>query len=237
MIVNGFLFYNENMLFDIRYAELADEVDWFLVVEASETFTGRKKAPQFLYAHWDKVKHVVIDLPPGDAWARERFQRNSIKTYAQELGASHLIFSDADEIPSKTAVRQWKLDGMPEAAFYGETYYYYFNLLRENTRFTCGIAVDLRTCTRTLEEMRRSPPPISYNGGWHFSFLGDIAYMKAKILDYSHTELQSFAKDDILKEAVKNRRDLFNRDASFRVVSIDELPRSVARYPSFLTDV
>lgn len=45
MIVNGFLFYNENMLFDIRYAEIADEVDWFLVVEASETFLqeGKKR--------------------------------------------------------------------------------------------------------------------------------------------------------------------------------------------------
>jgi hypothetical protein len=42
-IVDAVLFFNELDLLELRFEELYDKVDYFLVVESTKTFTGKPK--------------------------------------------------------------------------------------------------------------------------------------------------------------------------------------------------
>jgi beta-1,4-mannosyl-glycoprotein beta-1,4-N-acetylglucosaminyltransferase len=235
MLVNGIMFFQENMLFDIRYRELKDVVDVFVVVEASETFSGKKKEVNFIYGHLPKVRHFVIDFPShlNDAWRREYYQRNKIKDLAELVGAKYLVFSDADEIPSREGIVQWAKDGYPHnTAFLGETYYYCFNLCVMDHTIPCSVGVRF-PFDEDLQTIRKSKHVVEYpNSGWHFSFIGDAEANKRKILSYSHTELQHFAKKDWIEEAMQSRRDVFGRPNTLKVVD-HNLPQGCYDYQDY----
>jgi beta-1,4-mannosyl-glycoprotein beta-1,4-N-acetylglucosaminyltransferase len=110
-----FTFFNELDILDIRLAELAGVVDYFVLAEATRGFTGKPKPLHYAdnaarygaYRH--KIIHVVVDDLPADApdaWRREYFQRNAI---ARGLGGAAeddvIMLSDADEIPRASVIR------------------------------------------------------------------------------------------------------------------------------------
>ncbi|MDM7074162.1 benzoate transporter, partial [Enterobacter asburiae] len=47
MIYDCFLYYDEDMLLEIRLNTLADVVDRFVIVESTHTFTGKKRQLHF----------------------------------------------------------------------------------------------------------------------------------------------------------------------------------------------
>ncbi|KSX65009.1 hypothetical protein APT89_04375 [Enterobacter sp. 50588862] len=47
MIYDCFLYYDEDMLLDIRLNTLADVIDRFVIVESTHTFTGKKRQLNF----------------------------------------------------------------------------------------------------------------------------------------------------------------------------------------------
>ena len=109
-IIDCFTFYNEFDLLDVRFEELKDTVDYFVLVESNTTFAGKPK--EFLfdkvkekYSHLPIVHVKVEDMPTGqnyqNNWDREYWQRNAIDRGIQqiELTDDDLIFiNDADEI-------------------------------------------------------------------------------------------------------------------------------------------
>lgn len=108
-IIDGFTFFNELDTLEIRFGELYEVVDQFVLVEATKTFTGKDK-PLFFADNMaryepflDKVCHVIVeDMPENapDAWTREYHQRDSIAHGLPELADEDLILvSDVDEIP------------------------------------------------------------------------------------------------------------------------------------------
>ena len=109
-----FTFFNELDILDIRLAELAEAVDYFVLAEATRSFTGKPKPLHFAdnaaryAAYRHKIIHVMVDDMPveaHDAWAREYFQRNAI---ARGLGGAAaddvIMLSDADEIPRASVI-------------------------------------------------------------------------------------------------------------------------------------
>lgn len=108
MIYDCFIFFNELELLELRFHELADVVDRFVLVEATRTFTNRPK-PLFFqenraqfheFAH--RIVHVIVEDSPNtpDPWAVERFQRNCIaRGLTQCQPDDWILVSDADEIP------------------------------------------------------------------------------------------------------------------------------------------
>ena len=66
-VVDCFTFYNELEILELRFLELYDVVDKFIIVEANKTFKGDFK-PFILEENklrfekwWDKVAHIHID--------------------------------------------------------------------------------------------------------------------------------------------------------------------------------
>src|SRR5262245_901667 len=117
MIVDGFIFFNELDLLEIRLQELAPVVDRFLLIEARETHTLKPKPLYFdenrerFRPFLDRIEHVVVDRFPdrNSFWNAEFWQRDLIGTTFCEM-ATHdddlLLFCDADEIPAASAVTQ-----------------------------------------------------------------------------------------------------------------------------------
>jgi beta-1,4-mannosyl-glycoprotein beta-1,4-N-acetylglucosaminyltransferase len=106
---------NELDLLTIRLEELWDHVDYFLVVEADATFSGKPK-PLFFLEHQARFKpysdkliyRAITNLPPIQRqseearFLREGVQRDAITGVVSELNLSPsdvVIVSDVDEIP------------------------------------------------------------------------------------------------------------------------------------------
>lgn len=120
MIYDCFLYYDEDMLLEIRLNTLSDVVDYFVIVESAYTFTGKPKKLNFDISKFDKFKDKIIYvefnepplLKPGsvdeyDAWANETATRNAIMQGLKSANASDIILvSDVDEIFHPDAIKQ-----------------------------------------------------------------------------------------------------------------------------------
>ncbi len=86
-IVDCFLFFNELELLTVRLEELYDHVDYFVLVEAAETFRGNPKPYIFeenkarFQKYLSKIIHVKVEdrKPHYGVWEREGFHRNCIR--------------------------------------------------------------------------------------------------------------------------------------------------------------
>jgi beta-1,4-mannosyl-glycoprotein beta-1,4-N-acetylglucosaminyltransferase len=91
VFIDCFTYYNENKLLQFRLSYLKDYVDYFVICEATKTFSGKPKDLYFdsfkleypdLY---EQVKHKIVhlidkDMPEGDnPWVRENHQRNFLR--------------------------------------------------------------------------------------------------------------------------------------------------------------
>ncbi len=129
-VFDCFTFFNEVEMVKFRIKYLKDVVDYFVIVEASQTHSGMPKEQNFPYDDFDeetkkKIKYVYIDFPKENLldhldfnaeyilqtleswknWARENYQRNYIKKCLTEAKDDDIILiSDVDEIISKEAI-------------------------------------------------------------------------------------------------------------------------------------
>ncbi|MBA0038582.1 benzoate transporter [Pantoea sp. BIGb0393] len=117
MIYDCFLYYDEDMLLDVRLHTLNDVVDRFVIVESTHTFTGKPRRLHFninKFAEFkEKIIYVVYDESPFvkegvvDAWRNEASTRNAIMNGLSKADNDDLIIvSDVDEIPDPRAVLQ-----------------------------------------------------------------------------------------------------------------------------------
>ena len=130
MIVDAFTFFNEKELVELRVKYLNEIVDYFVVVEADATHTGKSKEwnfPDILnsslkeYSHKIQYKQMKVDLAKvkterenskkyaggiwGPSWKIENTQRNFIRNSCSNFSAKDIILiSDLDEIPSKEKI-------------------------------------------------------------------------------------------------------------------------------------
>ncbi|WP_137903662.1 benzoate transporter [Enterobacter sp. 2VL] len=112
MIYDCFLYYDEDMMLDIRLNTLAGVVDRFVIVESSHTFTGKPKSLNFDITKYEKFKDKIIYVPfhdrpilkegsadEYDAWANEAATRNAIMRGLENAKDDDIILvSDVDEI-------------------------------------------------------------------------------------------------------------------------------------------
>ena len=107
-IWDGFTFFNELDILELRLAELDCVVDRFVIAEATRTFSYDPKPLVFhenrerFAKYLPKIVHVVVDDLPeaGDAWDREAFQRNAVARGMADAAPDDVVMiSDVDEIP------------------------------------------------------------------------------------------------------------------------------------------
>ena len=160
-IFDCFMFYDEEMLLDIRLNILDKFVDNFIIVESTFTHSGKKRDLVFDIKNFQKFKdkiiyHVVDKKPKGledvnvydtdhikenkiimNAVRFENGQRNAIAGLLKSATDNdQIIISDLDEIPNLDNVN-FKLNKSKIVLFIQKMFYYKFNLILENMTW-CG---------------------------------------------------------------------------------------------------
>lgn len=243
-IYDCFPFFNELDVLDIRFAELFDTVDRFVIVEATLTHGGQPKPLYFKenlqryekYLH--KVTHIVVDSYPSlDSWSIERHQRDQIMRGLTECKDSDVIIvSDCDEIPRASSLREYKAE-KGVMALEQQLYYYKLNCA------SVGAMWDWAKIVTYRELKKKSPCEIRYtqsitpdsriqNGGWHFSYMGNTDDIIHKIEATAH---QEYNKDYIkerqrVESRVEQGKDIFDRPLTYKFVEIGNT------YPKFVLD-
>jgi len=169
--VDACLLCNELDLLTLRFEELWDEIDHFVVVEADTTFSGRPK-PLFFREHQtrfrpyaDKVVYrAVTDLPPlhqdseKERFAREAAHRDAIGAAVESLPLSSrdiVIVSDVDEIPRARALAniETALSSYDYAIFMLRNYRGYINNISDSALNGATAAGPVACRVRTLRRV------------------------------------------------------------------------------------
>jgi hypothetical protein len=230
MIVDCFTFFNELDMLEYRLNVIP--ADKFVLVEATKTFSGNPKELFYeknkaRFSKWaDKIVHVIVDFPEsGDAWARERFQRNAIDRGLKQLQLSDsdtIIISDVDEIPNPSVFSRSYVE---LHALHQDAYYYNLTcivkkcwLLPRIMNWKTYLNIDSpQKCRTTLKYS------ILENGGWHLSYFGDTDFIKTKLVSFSHTEYSGdqYTDPKHIQKSIMSYKDL-NSGRQFSNVPISE---------------
>lgn len=264
-IYDCFTFFNELDLLELRFEELYEYVDYFVLVEANRTFQNNVKPYYFgenqyrFSKYMDKVIHIQVDDMPvdTDAWGREAHQRNAIARGIVDASPEDIIVvSDLDEIVRGETVDQLRHDvqnsiwGMRMPLFY---FKFNYMLTTTDSTYTTWAMACRKKFLNSAEDLRRNRFALNgfdlnYNqngirmmehAGWQFSYLGDTEFAKSKIQSFSHTETN---RPDVI-ESLDIERSVLRGDGlgisaveKFSPVQIDSyMPKSIQKNVSKYT--
>ena len=250
-VYDCFLFFNEMDLLDIRLNTLTDCVDYYVVIEATKTFTQNQK-PLYFKEHrsrfssfLDKIIYVCVDDFPNtdNPWDIEIHQRNAILRGLENCNNDDVIMiSDCDEIPNPTTVKQIRnMDLSAVVSLPLFMCYYYMNNLNVTApywyRFMAtnySVLVDLlpqgvRMSQLSELHIKQSDGLLP---GWHMSCLNGPEGIREKMNAVSHQEYntEEYVNEDYLRMCIENGIDFVKRP--FQYLPIDEkvfLPEYVVK--------
>ena len=148
-IYDCFMYYDEDLILDLRLNLLNKYIHKFVIVEAKYTHSGKERRLNFDINKYlkfkDKIIYIVVEKMPdnikelrhnesenkknskilNNSLSRENFQRNQISLGLKEANDNDLIIvSDVDEIPNlENFTHKNKI-----TIFYQKMFYYKFNL-------------------------------------------------------------------------------------------------------------
>ena len=151
-IFDCFMYFDEELVVDIRFNTLNEFVDYFVVVESKFTHKGDKRDLKFNHKKFnkfkDKIIYLIYDKPPQkiiefksedseeekstkyilNAAYRENGQRNYILKGLDDAKDNDIILiSDVDEIPNLSNI-SWNEIKEKIILFKQDMFYYKFNL-------------------------------------------------------------------------------------------------------------
>lgn len=262
-VYDCFTFFNELELLKLRFEELYDVVDHFVIVESPISFTGKDK-PLFFHenAHLfdqfkDKIIHIIVDHFPdltdneeNNHWYRESYSRDAILWGLKDCNDDDVIFiSDLDEIPRAGAVQEIK---------------YYLEQKNkekiEDSQLVCGLDMRLFMFFMNRENLagwyggskaapywlvcKYTPWGIKLfhhkysmhkiqNAGWHFNTMGG---MEKALEKWLNTGPIYFEGVEQRLEDLKNNPDLLKELFYNKVNSYTILVPIDASYPQYFLD-
>lgn len=210
MIYDGFMFFNELDLLEIRLNELYDVVDKFILVESKWKHNGVEKP--FWYADnrsrfkqfADKIIHIMdtdqintgmfgnyAHAPWGSSYCSmvENEQRKMIGRGLVNAGPRDIILlSDIDEIPKASRVKELHLPNANHSVcFVMNVYYYYLNNQMLNSGWSgtvaswCGYYKTMQDIRDTRMDDASQKRTRIENAGWHFSYVGTPEMIAEKL--------------------------------------------------------
>ena len=249
LLLDTFLFYNELDLLKARLEYLGPTVDRFVISEANIDFAGREKAfllnpivlatlpfSEKIIYHQEMIN--LRSLPwlikrlryrkrkNRLLWKIQDAQRNStLKALTQFKPSDIVIFSDLDEFPSPSALKEGRdLLTNPKTienliAYSCDQTFFYYNLQNAapDDQFYGSIFCNLGTFRKLLPHKLRSIKDSLLhiaNGGWHFSYFMDEEKILNKIKAVSDVENLSAYKNlstSEIRNKIATKQDLYDR--------------------------
>jgi hypothetical protein len=249
-VYDCFLYNGERELLEIRFQELNDVVDCFVIVEAVTTHSGLPKVLTFdpfqphIAQFLSKVRYIVVRDMPQTCNPQERkyWQRNAVLRGIPDAAADDLVLlSDVDEIPSAAVIREINQDNVYRAFGFELALYCFFldyrNVDGPQAVNTSAVAarkgiLDSVSPSEIRHGIRRRTidARILSHAGWHFSCLMDEGSIRRKIALYSNQDLQNAAPLDTIdiRTMAREGKDLFGRPGrQWDLVGWEELPSCI----------
>ena len=208
-LVDCFMYFDEDLVLEIRLNTLYKIVDKFIIAEATKNHAGQPKKLNFdinKFSNFkDKIEYLVIeDIPTKvkfykKGWhenhLRDQFQRNALERGYKYYSDDDLIMiSDIDEIPNPEKIKDFNLESKV-ACFLQKNFQSKINLLN----VTDGVWAGTKICQKKflkspqwLRNLKIKKKPfwkiftkeiqLIQEGGWHFSFLKDPTSIRNKII-------------------------------------------------------
>ena len=217
-IFDCFMYFDEDLLLNLRLNILYDYVDQFLILEAKEDHQGNKRKLNFNIDNHKKfekkIKYIAlekIEIDPNiklkKNWhighLRDQSMRNSISKYLSDANQNDwIIISDLDEIPNPNRIKEFK----PEFkfAFFEQSFFYYkFNILNCSQPNWYGSRICVKKYLKSPQWLRDIKVKkksliksfflnlnytIIKNGGWHFSNIKSPKDIIKKLSSFCHGE-------------------------------------------------
>jgi beta-1,4-mannosyl-glycoprotein beta-1,4-N-acetylglucosaminyltransferase len=263
-VYDGFLFFNELDLLEIRLNELDEVVDKFILVESILTHASKEK-PYYFEANknrfkkfLDKIIHIKVNDRPTipaslgrggiyhNRHEMEWFQRDCISRGFKSCDPNDIVMvSDVDEIPTVESIKECKNLLLKEkmVSFNQLLFYYKINGLcvnqngyAENWAGTVACKHKDFTGAQNMRNIKGTNKTRIKNGGWHFSYLGGPDMIAQKIESYSHAEFDNdYIKDrKRIQERIDKGLDLFDRPGKPRQIYIDI--KSSLNFPKYIQE-
>jgi hypothetical protein len=239
--------------------ELLDHVDFFLITEANVTHTGANRSYEFLDKHQDeleqlssKIKCIRMDLreecefnlsDPQVLHANEQMIRDGFRAYLPLEDDDIVISSDADEVLFGPRVRSIlkKLNSSKSATKSYRLRLHQIIFRLDYLWTDCNFQGPV--IARAAHFLSHEEPQWRYSGsrtyrksGTHFSWVMTVEDMIEKISRYSHrVENQRFATPEVLKNAIRERRYLFEPERKCKILVKDSFnskcyPKSLSKH-------
>lgn len=231
-VYDCFMFSHELDLLNLRLHELYDYVDYFIIVESTETHSGLPKPLYFrenqeLFEKFsEKIINVAIEgfpTPPSDKdpnWFRENFQRNQILTVLQSLDVKDndcIMLSDIDELPDRNSVLQIRHHLRRSQVITFRQRWLNWNFDLENQEEWPGTQIMLwsdfkNTTPQKIRDGRYNIGVVSDDvRGWHLSWFGDNNTIHEKLKSFAHQEIGTKTDEEIELARIEKRALVKNK--------------------------
>ena len=244
-IFDCFMYFDEDLVLDLRLNYLDKFVDKFIIVECSYNHKGEKRIPQFNLDKFskfkNKIKYILINEDSPDlekidtndtnadgkyimnAVKRENFQRNSIiKGLDGASDNDWILISDLDEIPN---LEKNNLSEINDhfVFFKQHMIYYKFNLMLENYPW-----IGSRACKKKnlkSPQWLRNIKDRSYPW-WRLDvYFSENKYTKVKIIENGGWHFSYIKSPEDIEKKLKSY--LHHREYDLNPVSIEKIKKMI----------
>ena len=236
-IFDCFMYFDEDLLLDIRLNILNEVVDFFVIVESTKTWQNNYKELKFNIKNFSKFSDKIVYIPVNDMpedknpWVRENYQRNCILRGLKNSSEDDLIIvSDLDEIPNPEKIKEF--DSINKFAVFKQKFFFYkINMQSVTHPFWYGTKICQKKYLKSPQWLRNiksknypvwrldtifsskkfSNLKIIENGGWHFCNL-----KTPEKLSYKYKNMCEYDDKFIFKNSIDSKK-----------LKIDEIKESI----------
>ncbi len=201
----------------------------------------------------DKIIYIKVDdFPPlensiassdGNKWLYENYQRDAIMRGLKNCSPNDIIIiSDCDEIPNPKAIKRYKKGicsltqlrfgfsynslyitipfcKTPKICRYNELINPKKNIEEKNKKYCLHSKCGLPTYLRFVKGKKIK------NGGWHFSYIGNVENIKYKMDSIVEQQVNTTDKntDKLLFQKIQNNEDILERGDIFANLEITNI--------------
>ena len=244
-ILDCITFFDNNLMFNLRYNILKDYVDYFIICESMYDHKGNRKKINFIMSKEykkNKIKHIVMKekFPLNtSAWEKQAIQREYLLKNLNNVDPEdYILFSDPDEIPRPELLINFKLK-KKYGIFLQQCFNYKFNLLNKYESPWEGTRVCKKKILKSIDFMRQKIKSKNLNysfiridkekniqlfndGGWHFNNLLSASEISLKLKNFAHIEFsgEKFTSIKKKKKKIEKKTDLFGRGHSYQKIKL-----------------
>ena len=246
-IFDCFMYFDEDVVLDVRLNTLNEYVDYFIIVESIFTHKGEKRDLNFDFKKYSKFKDKIIylvyeneptkikDISEGDseneksekyilnAIKRENGQRNFIIKGLDHADDNDIILiSDVDEIPNLKEINFYNFK--EKLIFFNqEMFYYKFNLKLPDYNW-----IGTRSCKKQnliSPQWLRNIKARNYSFLRIDTFFSKIKYSNIKFIDNGGWHFTNLKSADEIKRKLKSY--LHHREFDIKPLTINQIDKLI----------